>query len=104
MQKMTWSELQEKFRKFNEEHNWAKEHIAGYIVFTEDSFDKEYSLESRTYEVWSDCKAFVHGMGGYSIYGTSLDLSDVCVRLDQYMANVHGGKNGWKVDYCYMLD
>lgn len=55
-------------------------------MFTEDSFDKPYSEESRTYLVSSDNKAFQPNMGGYSIYGSCLGNSDPLVRLEGYMA------------------
>ena len=41
-------------------------------------------------------------MGGYSIYGSSLDGTDPCVRLEQYMSVERGGKNGWKIERCYV--
>ena len=41
-------------------------------------------------------------MGGYSIYGSALDGTDPCVRLEQYMAVERGGKNGWKIERCYV--
>lgn len=77
-------------------------HVVGHIVFTINSFDREYSEESRTYVVSSDNKAFQPGMGGYSIYGSSLDGKDLMVRLEQYMAAERGGKDGWKIERCYM--
>lgn len=49
-------------------------------------------------------KAFIEGMGGYSIYASSLDGSDKCVRLEAYMADEHGGKDGWKIEKCYVKD
>lgn len=78
------------------------QHLTGYIVFSQTSFDKEYSLESRTYVVTSDNKAFRPRMGGYSIFASALDGSDPCVRLDLYMADEHGGADGWKIERCYM--
>ena len=60
--------------------------IAGYIVFTADSFDK-------------DNKAYQSGMGGYSIYGSCLDGTDSCIRLEGYMR----GENSWKIEKCYMF-
>ena len=78
--------------------------ISGYIVFTQDSFTEAYSEEQRTYAVSSNNKAFIEGMGGYSIYASSLDGSDPCVRLEAYMADEHGGKDGWKIERCYMKD
>ena len=72
--------------------------------FTEDSFDKPYTEEERTYVVSSNNKAFIEGMGGYSIYASSLDGTDKCVRLEAYMADEHGGKDGWKIEKCYVKD
>ena len=76
--------------------------LVGYIVFTEDSFDKPYPIEARTYMVSSNNKAFQGVMGGYSIYGSSLDGEDLCVRLDGYMQDEYGGNDGWKVEKCYV--
>lgn len=80
----------------------AGQHLTGYIVFSPASFDQEYSLESRTYVVSSDNKAFIPNMGGYSIYASSLDGSDRFVRLEWYMASEQGGKDGWQIERCYM--
>lgn len=100
MEKITYAEMAETFRK--REYPGPTEHLTGYIVFTEDSFEKLYSLEARTYRVSSNNKAYQPNMGGYSIYGSAIDGSDPMVRLERYMAAEKGGKNGWKVDYCYL--
>lgn len=100
MEKMTYAELAGKFRVHEASH--PDTHLTGFIVFTEDSFDKSYSLESRTYRVSSDNKAYRPNMGGYSIFGWALDGSDPGVRLEAYMAAEKGGPSGWKVDYCYV--
>ena len=63
-----------------------------------------YSLESRSYVVSSYNKAFIASMGGYSIYGSSLDGSDKGVRWEQYMEEEYAGKGGWRVDYCYLIE
>lgn len=74
------------------------------VVFTEDSFtDENLSLEARSYLISSDSKAYIDGMGGYSIYGSSLDGKDVCVRLEAYMKEERGGSDGWEVEYCYFV-
>ena len=99
---MTYAELAGKFRVHEASH--PDTHLTGFIVFTEDSFDKSYSLESRTYRVSSDNKAYRPNMGGYSIFGWAIDGSDPGVRLESYMAAEKGGSNGWKVDYCYVED
>lgn len=93
---MSYAELSSLFRSVNDKRLPA---ITGYIVFTADSFDKPYSEESRTYRVSSENKAYQSGMGGYSIYGSCLDGTDQCLRLDGYMR----GENAWKIEKCYML-
>ena len=94
---MTYGEMCRQFREAEDKGN----HMEGYIVFTEDSFDKPYSEFSRTYVVSSNNKAFQSGMGGYSIYGSCLDGTDPCVRLEGYMAAEKGGEKGWKIERCY---
>ena len=100
MKKITYAELAAKFRKH--ESTRPATHLTGHIVFTPDSFTKEYSEEARTYIVSSNNKAYQPNMGGYSIFGSCLDGTDPCVRLDRYMEAEKGGKDGWKVDYCYL--
>ena len=101
MKKLSYQEQVSKFIE-HEKNNISGKHMTGFIVFTEDSFKRQYSLKSRTYEVSSGCKAFVPNMCGYSIFGDSLDGTDRGVRLDRYMRDEHGGADGWKVDYCYV--
>ena len=96
---MTYWKLREYFRAAER----RGQHLTGYIVFSPASFEREYPLESRTYAVSSDNKAFQPNMGGYSIYASSLDGSDPLVRLEQYMAAERGGKDGWQVERCYMM-
>jgi len=55
------------------ECNSPMEDLTAHIVFTADSFGKEYSLLSHTYCFTSDNKAFRHNMGGYSIFAYCLD-------------------------------
>lgn len=43
-------------------------------------------------------------MSGYSVFGTSLDGTDKNVRLDAYMADEKGGKDGWKIERCYIKE
>lgn len=93
---MTFAEMRS---RFCEAENEGKEHLSGYIVFTQDSFDKPYDERSRTYGVSSNNKAFQSGMGGYSIFGSCLDGTDPCVRLDGYMF----GENAWRIEKCYMM-
>ena len=50
----------------------------------------------------SNNKAFQPNMGGYSIYAGALDGSDPMIRLEGYMQSEKGGKDGWKIERCYM--
>ena len=97
---MSYQQLKAHLRQAEKERN----HTVGYVVFTADSFDKPYTEEERTYVVGSNNKAFIEGMGGYSIYASSLDGSDKNVRLEAYMADEYGGKDGWKIEKCYVKD
>ena len=97
---MSYQQLKAYLRQAEKERN----HTVGYVVFTADSFDKSYTEEERTYVVGSNNKAFIEGMGGYSIYASSLDGSDKNVRLEAYMADEHCGKDGWKIEKCYVKD
>ncbi len=105
--KISYRELKDAFFKHEcERANKLKEGVdigslRGCIVVSEDSFSESYPLDARTYVVSSDNKAFQPNMGGYSIYGSSLDGSDRFVRLEAYLAAERGS---WKVDYCYMCD
>lgn len=97
---MSYQQLKAHLRQAEKDRS----HTVGYIVFTADSFDKSYTEEERTYVVSSNNKAFIEGMGGYSIYASSLDGSDKNVRLEAYMANEYGGDDGWKIEKCYVKD
>jgi hypothetical protein len=103
MKRITYRELKNILREHNETHKWG-DSIKGVVVFTIGSFEDDYSLESRSYVVSSNNKAFIPGMGGYSIYASSIDGSDRGVRIEQYMRDECGGENGWTVDYCYMME
>ncbi len=93
---MSYPELSTLFSSVNDK---GISPITGYIVFTADSFDKEYNEASRTYVVSSNNKAYQSGMGGYSIYGSCLDGTDPCLRLEGYIR----GENAWRIEKCYML-
>ena len=96
---MSYAQLTEMFRTAEHEGR----HMTGYVVFTEDSFNKPYSERSRTYEISSNNKAFQEGKGGYSIFASCLDGTDPCLRLDGYMAAEKGDKDGWKIERCYVV-
>ena len=66
------------------------------LVFTEDSFDNPYSLESRSYAFSTENKWFQPYAIGTSLFGYCLDKQDMGVRLDWYL-------HEWKIDYCYEI-
>ena len=99
---MTYAEMTKLFRQH--ELSNPEKHLLGCIVFTEDSFDKKYPEESRSYCVSSDNKAFKPNMGGYSIYASSLNGTDKGVRLDWYMKEENPwAEHGWEVERCYLM-
>ena len=75
---LTYSELADRFRNADSE---GKKHLTGYIVFSQESFNKPYDEKSRTYAVSSDNKAFKAGLGGYM-----------------------RGENAWKIEKCYLKE
>ena len=103
MTKLEINQLFDAIREHNMDHSIKSQYsdpnpLNCVIVFKNESWptrEEDYSLESRSYEFRSDEKYFLPEMGGNSIFATSLDKSDVNVRLDHYL-----GK--WKVDYCYI--
>ena len=101
---MKYSELKEIFCKHEGQKPAPTKPLNAYITFTEDSFDKPYAKIACTYIISSNNKAFMSPMGGYSIYGTSVDSSDCNVRLERYMAAEHGGKNGWIIEDCGLFN
>lgn len=84
MKKLTLSDL-------CENKDWE----TAVIVFTPESFNREYSVESRSYGINRDNKYFQSEMCGTSLYGFCLDGTDQGVRLDWYFGD-------WKIDYCYI--
>lgn len=105
MERMDWYEAKEYMRQYNDRNGVTSKgtdkHCTMVAVISEDSFDKKYTLDERSYRFSNDNKAFISGMGGYSIFAGSLDGSDPCVRLEQYLED-EGNKNGWKVEYVYI--
>lgn len=97
---------QELFKIFSQhESGNPKEHLTAYITFSGfgSGCQAVFNERSRTYVISSDNKAFKPNMGGYSIFGSCLDGTDPCVRLESCMADVHGGKDGWIVEDCCIV-
>ena len=97
---MDYKQLKELLFRHECEHPGT--HLTAYITFA--SFGpnnkEEYPWNSRTYVISSDNKAFQPNKGGYSIFGSCLDGTDPCLRLEGLMAAEHGGKDGWVVEDC----
>lgn len=104
MKKMTFREFEHAMIKFNTDHGHTsqgnKERLSGVIVFKQESFTKPYTETQRSYKTDSDQKAFLSNMIGSSLFADCLDGTDSGVRLDWYMH----GKDGWEVEYCYLLE
>jgi len=104
---MTYSELKQKLREHNENkpqgEGYHENVLTAEVTFTEDSFSKPFSHIERTYRFTSNNKAFIPGMGGYSIFADCLDGIDKTVRIEQYMAAEKGGKDGWKIESCKLV-
>lgn len=101
--KMTYAQLKSIFLAWEHQNPAPTIHLTGCIVFKQSSFTQPYTLRQRTYAVSSGNKAFMPKQGGYSIFASCMDGTDVGVRLEQHMNQEHGGKDGWEVDYCVLL-
>ena len=69
--------------------------LSAVIVYAKSNWEQEYSLESRSYVTSNTCKYFCEDKISKSYFGTCLDGTDPCVRLDHY---------DWQVEYCYIVD
>lgn len=99
---MNYGEVKQIFQELK--RTSPKDDLTAHIIFTEDSFTKEYPLLSRTYCVSIDNKGFRPHMFSNSTFAYCLDkTSDQGVRLDWYMAE-EGNADGWKVEDCYILE
>ena len=95
--KITWVELADKMRAAVKKKDGVE---IGVVVFKEENWpDKDYSLDARSYMVSSDAKYFDCDMCGSSIFSSSLDGEDRCMRLDYMLF----GDHAWKIDYCYIV-
>jgi predicted adenine nucleotide alpha hydrolase (AANH) superfamily ATPase len=90
MEKLTLAQLESKT-------DWNN----AVIVFTNDSFKKEYPENSRSYQISHENKWFKSNMIGCSLFGNCLDGTDNGVRLDWYIKE---GSPKWRVEYCYITD
>ena len=95
MKKITFGQLAEIMRAYNEEHPDREESadVAGVVIYKESNWKVPYSEVSRSYRVWNCNRAFQSGKISNSLSGDCLDGTDQGVRLDWY---------GWTPEYCYM--
>lgn len=100
---MTYQELKKLFQDY--ESNRPATHLTAYITFS--SFGShtgnDYDWKDRTYIISSNNKAFQPNMGGYSIFGSCFNGTDQGIRLERYMKDEHGGKDGWIVEDCCVV-
>lgn len=89
VKRITWSEMVKKMTEYAKRGIEAK----AYVVFTKDSFDRAYSVNARTYAVYSNAKYFNPDMIGTSLPGYALDGSDDGPDLLD---------TDWEVEGCYM--
>lgn len=105
MKKLTYGEFKEAMWKFNTDKEKSeykdREKLYGVVVITADTFNRSYSEKERSYKTSNDQKAFLPNMISNSIFADCLDGKDLGVRLDWY---INGQVDGWKVDYCYMVE
>ena len=64
MKKLTWSQMESRMWKFNDEHNITTkgskpDTLVAVVVFTADSFDKPYTEVERSYRFTNHNKAFI---------------------------------------------
>lgn len=71
------------------------------IVFTKESFKRDYNEVQRSYEITSDNKCFDANLISSSLYGNCLDGTDQGVRLDLYMYDV---ENKWTIERIYITE
>ena len=97
---MKYQELKKILRKAAKE----KRVVDAFVTFTPGSFLKAYTQLERTYLFTSNNKAFASpSCSGYSIFGDCMDGQDSGVRLERYMADEKGGKDGWKIENCGII-
>ena len=73
---MNYGEVKQIFQELK--HTSPKDDLTVHIIFTEDSFTKEYPLLSRAYRVSSDNKAFWSHMFSKSIFQWSKVVRCLC--------------------------
>ena len=105
MNKISYMELRDKMFEFNRQNNIrtkgaGQKILKGVIVFTEDSFNKIYPLESRSYLVTNDNKGFikeqvkeesraiVKDVLEKHVYKNTSDLEKLCTAADNIINDI----------------
>ena len=107
MKKITWDELTNAMIEFNKEHDITSKgtksdtRLNGVVVFTENSFDKFYTVEERSYKFDNHNKAFIPSSLSNSVFANCLDGKDTNVRIDMYIS---GDWDKWDIEYCYLSE
>lgn len=70
--------------------------LGAVLVFSQDSFKQEYSLESRSYKIYNTGNYFDNSKISKSLWANNLDGTDRMVRLDYYL-------HDWKCEYGYLI-
>lgn len=98
---MSWGEAVSYLIDFNKQHGITvkgekPDTCVMVAVISQDSFERRYSLESRSYAFTNHNKAFLPSNIGNSIFASNLSGDDCNIRLEQYVPNL------WEVEYCYI--
>lgn len=100
MEKMTWPQLHNYIDEYNKKngntYNDVKKKLSAAIVFSNKSWDKEYSEKDRTYRISNTDKYWYGECAGRSLYGSCPAESGGAIRVDWYMP-------AWIVEYCYLI-
>ena len=91
------NEIVKEMKKYNQSGNlYGKNDLYAVIVFSQDNFDVDYSLDSRSYYFGNNNPAFLED-DCPTIMGSSIDDSDKNVRLDKCI-------NEWIIEDAYFID
>ena len=104
MQKITYAEMKAAF--YQHERNSPTEHLAGYIVFTEDSFAERYSLEARTYRVigtGTQIAVLIQKQGAVLVVIALIITSEIVGVISLYNSLVNQTVNGEPTDDISIL-
>lgn len=96
MKKISWKQLCDYLR---DNHN-----SKGVAVIKQlPAWEKDYSLEARSYIISGKEKYFYPEMISTSIWADNLDGSDKGVRFDWYIHSEDKNYK-WQIEYCYILE